>query len=77
MLEERKTLKVFAKGDFSRDQVAKTSYSQCRGLGFDPWSGKYITHVTAKSSHTSTQGSHTPQLKKIRHGATKDPVHHN
>ena len=74
ILEERKTLKVFAKGDFLHDQMAKTSSSQCRGPGFNPCSGKYITHVTAKSSHTSTQRSHTPQLKKIRHAATQDPV---
>ena len=70
---KEKDLKVFAKGDFPHDQVAKTSYSQCRGPGFNPWSGKYTTHVTAKSSHTSTRRSHTPQLKKIRHAATKDP----
>ena len=26
-------------GDFSGGPVAKTQHSQCRGTGFDPWSG--------------------------------------
>ena len=29
-------------------RVAKTLCSQCRGLGFDPWSGNQIPHVTTK-----------------------------
>ena len=35
--------------------VAKTPHSQCRGPMFNPWSGNYIPHATAKSSHAATK----------------------
>ena len=41
--------------DFPGGPVAKTLYSQCRGSGFDPWSGNEIPHVAIKSSHTATK----------------------
>ena len=44
--------------DFPGGPVAKTPCSQCRGPGFDPWSGNKIPHVL------------TPQLK-ILSAATK------
>ena len=59
MLEERKTLKVFAKGDFPHDQVAKTSYSQCRGLGSIPGQGNIL--------YMSQLRVHIPQLKDPTH----------
>ena len=34
--------------DFSGGSVAKTLRSQCRGPGFNPWSGNWIPHATAK-----------------------------
>ena len=40
------------KREYSRDFLggpgAKTLCSQCRGLGFDPWSGNQIPHATTK-----------------------------
>ena len=32
-------MKKEAKWDFPGGPVAKTNHSQCRGPGFDPWSG--------------------------------------
>ena len=51
------------KGDFPGGPVAKTPCSQCRGPGFDLWSGTR---------------SHTLQLK-ILHATTEteDPARHN
>ena len=37
-LEER-TLEIIHSGDFPGGPVGKTPCSQCRGPGFDPWSG--------------------------------------
>ena len=34
--------------NFPGGPVAKTLHSQCRGPGFDPWSGDKIPHVTTK-----------------------------
>ena len=34
--------------DFSGGSVAKTPRSQCRGPWFNPWSGNWIPHATAK-----------------------------
>ena len=31
-----------------------TPRSQCRGPGFDPWSGNYILYTLSKSSHATT-----------------------
>ena len=36
-------------GDFPGDVVAETPCSQCRGPGFDPWSGSWISHATTKT----------------------------
>ena len=41
-------------GDFPRGQMAKTSHSQCRGPGFDPWSGNELPHIACA---TKTQHS--------------------
>ena len=35
-----RSLTLFTIRDFPGGPVAKTPHSQCRGLGFDPWSGK-------------------------------------
>ena len=35
--------------DFPADSVAKTPCSQCRGPGFDPWSGNQIPRATANT----------------------------
>ena len=32
-------------GDFPGDPAVKTPSSQCRGPGFDPWSGNYKPHA--------------------------------
>ena len=53
------------------DPVVKTLHSQCRGPGFDPWSGNWILHDAAKSPHAATKRSCMLQLK-ILHAATKD-----
>ena len=41
--------------DFPGGPVAKTPRSQCRGPGFDPWSGNKILHAASKSSHATTE----------------------
>ena len=33
-------LQVWSSGNFPGGPVAKTPHLQCRGCGFDPWSGK-------------------------------------
>ena len=40
--------------DFPGDPAAKTPFSQCRSLGFNPWLGNWIPHAATESSHTST-----------------------
>ena len=55
-------------GNFRGGPVAKTQSFQCRGARFNPWSGKWIPHSTAKSSYPSTKRSCMLQL---RHGVTK------
>ena len=47
--------------DFPGGPVAKTPHSQCRGRGFDPWSGNWIPHATAKDPTCCNE----------------DPVYHN
>ena len=44
-----------------RGPVGKNPSSQCRGPGFDPWSGSQMPHALTKSPHA----------------AIKDPTHHN
>ena len=36
--------------DFPGGPAAKTLHSQCRGPGFDPWSGNYIPQASTRSS---------------------------
>lgn len=45
---DSKQLRVRVGKDFPGGPVAKTLRSQCRGPGFNPWSGGYIPHVTTK-----------------------------
>ena len=45
--------------------VAETPSSQCRGQGFDSWSGNYIPHA---NWHAPTKNSHA---------ATEDPTCRN
>ena len=47
-------LRAYAR-DFPDGPVAKTPCSQCRGPGFNPWSGNYIPLATTKSSHAATK----------------------
>lgn len=35
--------------------MAGTPCSQCRGLGFDPWSGSWTPHAATKSSHVAAK----------------------
>ena len=37
---------------FPGGPVAKTPSSQCRGPGFDPWSGNKILYATTKTGHS-------------------------
>jgi hypothetical protein len=41
--------------DFPGGPGAKTPCSQCRGPGFDFWSGNQIPHASTKGSHASTK----------------------
>ena len=41
--------------DFPVGSVVKTPHSQCKGPGFDPWSGTKILHATTKSPQTATK----------------------
>ena len=34
--------------DFPNGLGAKTPYSQCKGPGFYPWSGNWVTHAATK-----------------------------
>ena len=47
--------------------MAKTLFSQCRGSGFDPWSGNRIPHATATSSH----GANKINVLQLRPEAAK------
>ena len=43
-------------GDFfPGGPVSKTLHSQCRGPGFDPWSGNWIPRAATKSLHEATK----------------------
>ena len=35
--------------------MAKTPRSQCRGLGFDPWSGNWVPHAIIKPCQINKQ----------------------
>ena len=50
LLWHRELYSVSCDGDFPGGPVAKTPHSQCRGPGFDPWSGIQIPHATTKDS---------------------------
>ena len=39
ILGDVKVILIFKKWDFPGGPLAKTPYSQCRGPGFNPWSG--------------------------------------
>jgi len=54
-------VKIYGFGDFPGGPVAKTPYSQCRGLDSIPGSGNWIPYATTKRSYR-------PQL---RPGAAK------
>ena len=56
--------------DFPGGPLAKTPHSQCRGPGFDLWSGNYIPHDATKRSHVTTKDS-------TCHTKIKDAVHLN
>ena len=43
--------------DLPGGPVAKSPGSQCRGPGFDPWSGNWIPYATAESSQVATKDS--------------------
>ena len=43
----RAGIKTYSR-DFPGGPVVKTLYSQCRGPGFNPWSGNYVPHTTTK-----------------------------
>ena len=47
--------------------MAKTSHSQWRVPGLNPWSDNHIPHVAGKSSHAN----------KSSYDVTKDPAYHN
>ena len=59
--------KYESKWDFPVDPVAKTPGSQCRGPGFNPWSGNRRSHML--------QLRESPAVTKILPAAvkTKDP----
>ena len=40
-------------GDFPGGPAVKIPCSQCRGPGFDPWSGNYIPHAATKIPHAT------------------------
>ena len=50
-----------AREQLPRGPVGKNPSSQCRGPGFDPWSGSQMPYALTKSPHA----------------AIKDPTHHN
>ena len=40
---------------FPGGPVPKTPCFQCRGPGFDPWSGNWIPHAATKGPHATTK----------------------
>ena len=51
--------------DFPGGPVAKILCSQCKGPGFDPWSGNWIPHAATKSLHAAVKTWHS-QVTKFR-----------
>ena len=56
--------------DFPGHPVAKALCSQCRGFGFDPWSGNWILHATTKDPACGSEGWWSSVLQ-LRLGAAK------
>ena len=53
--------------------VAKTLHSQCRGQGFDHWSGNQVSHAAAKCSNAATKDlACCNEAPKLRPGAAKE-----
>ena len=48
-------LKKLFWGDFPGGPVDKTQSSQCRGPGFNPWSGNKIPHAATKTEYATTK----------------------
>ena len=55
--------------DFPGGPVVKTLCFQCRGPGFDPWSGNWILHAATKNPacHTNGQQVHEKMLNITNH----------
>ena len=51
-MNRAKTTSKQAGMDFPGGPVVKTQSSQCRGPGFNPWSGNYVSHAPAKTWHS-------------------------
>ena len=51
--------------DFPGGPVAKTLSSQCKGPGFNPWSGNWIPHVTTKSWYRQINKQINTCFKKL------------
>ena len=49
--------------DFPGHPVVKTLCFQCKGLGFDPWSGNYIPQHSQKKKKNLPMDSHNTQNK--------------
>ena len=47
--------------DFPGGAVVKTPGSQCRGHGFDPWSGSHMPHSAAKKTPPNKHTKKTPK----------------
>ena len=46
--------------DFPSGPGTKTLHSQCRGTGFDPWSGNWIPYATTKDPTCCNQDQVQP-----------------
>ena len=62
-------------GDFPGGPVAKTPRSQCRGPGFDAWSGNWIPHAATKDL-ACQQVKTSNAAMKITATKTEDPTCH-
>ena len=57
--------------DYPGGPVAETPCSQCRGPGFDPWSGNWLPYATTKTWHSQIKNKQAKKhlnLKKIFFG---------
>ena len=53
--------------------VAKTLHSQCRGQGFDHWSGNQVSHAATKCSNAATKDlACCNEVPKLRPGEAKE-----